>query len=107
VHKLIAEQLTLNPGDVYQGIKAIRLEMNLPQYNDPSLHGLEPITGNKKQAATSEIETKEPEEEDSKSGIVALDTPSEPVEVARAETPVEPVEVAISSAVDNSNTQES
>jgi hypothetical protein len=107
VHKSIAEQFTLNPGDVYQGIKAIRLEMNLPQYNDPSLHGLEPITGNKKQAATSEIETKEPEEEDSKSGIVALDTPSEPIEVARAETPVEPVEVAISSAVDNSNTQES
>src|SRR2546421_1175436 len=32
VHKTIAEELTLNPGDVYQAIKAIRLEMNLPQY---------------------------------------------------------------------------
>ncbi|PZW25441.1 hypothetical protein EI42_04285 [Thermosporothrix hazakensis] len=38
VHKLIAQQLSLKPGVVYQAIKAIRLEMNLPQYNDPSLH---------------------------------------------------------------------
>ena len=107
VHKSIADQLTLNPGDVYQGIKAIRLELNLPQYNDPSLHGLEPITGNKKQAATSDDGVTKSEEENSKSGKTALDTPSEPVEVASAETPVEPVEVATSSAVDNSNTQES
>ena len=41
VHKQIAEQLSLKPGEVYQAIKAIRLEMNLPQYNDPALHGLE------------------------------------------------------------------
>jgi hypothetical protein len=39
VHKIIATQLTLKPGVVYQAIKSIRLEMNLPQYNDPSLHG--------------------------------------------------------------------
>ncbi len=39
VHKTIAEQLSLKPGDVYQAIKALRQEMNLPQYNDPSLHG--------------------------------------------------------------------
>ena len=39
VHKEIAEQLDLKAGVVYQAIKAIRLEMNLPQYNDPSLHG--------------------------------------------------------------------
>jgi predicted nucleic acid-binding Zn-ribbon protein len=38
IHKTIAEQLSLKPGDVYQAIKAIRLEMNLPQYNDPTLH---------------------------------------------------------------------
>jgi hypothetical protein len=38
VHKLIAQQLDMKPGVVYQAIKTIRLEMNLPQYNDPSLH---------------------------------------------------------------------
>jgi hypothetical protein len=41
IHKQIAEQLELKAGEVYQAIKAIRLEMNLPQYNDPALHGLE------------------------------------------------------------------
>jgi hypothetical protein len=39
VHKIIAEQLSLKPGTIYQAIKAIRLEMNLPQYNDPVVHG--------------------------------------------------------------------
>jgi hypothetical protein len=110
VHKTIAEELTLNPGDVYQAIKAIRLEMDLPQYNDPSLHGLEPITGDKKQRATSEEGTKEPQEANSESDTAALETRSAPVEVevAKAETSDEPVEVevATSSAVDNNNTQE-
>jgi hypothetical protein len=49
VHKKIAEELSLKPGEVYQAIKAIRLAMNLPQYNDPALHGLEfppPKAGN-------------------------------------------------------------
>jgi hypothetical protein len=41
VHKQIAEKLSLKPGDVYQAIKAIRLELNLPQFNDPALHGIE------------------------------------------------------------------
>jgi hypothetical protein len=106
VHKTIAEELTLNPGEVYQAIKAIRLEMNLPQYNDPSLHGLEAITGDKKHPATSEEGTKEPQDANSKSDTTALATQSEPVEVAKAETPVEPVEVVTSPAVDNSNPQE-
>jgi len=39
VHRLIAAELSLSPGTVYQGIKAIRAEMNLPQYNPPELHG--------------------------------------------------------------------
>ena len=60
----------------------------------------------KKQPATLEKETEEPEEEESKSGTVTVDTRSEPTEVDKAETPVEPVEVASSSAVENSNTQE-
>lgn len=38
VHKQIAEQLNFKPGDVYQAIKTVRQEMNLPQYNDPALH---------------------------------------------------------------------
>jgi len=107
VHKTIAEELTLNPGDVYQAIKAIRLEMNLPQYNDPSLHGYETNTGGKKQPSTSEEGAKESQEQNSESGIGALETQSESVEVevAKAEAPVESVEVVTSFAGDN-NTQE-
>src|SRR6266480_971985 len=108
VHKTIAEELTLNPGDVYQAIKAIRLEMNLPQYNDPSLHGLEPITGDKKQPSTSEEGTKEPQEQNSESSPGALETRSEPVEVevAKEEAPVESVEVVTSYTGDTNITEE-
>jgi len=73
IHKQIAEELSLKPGDVYQAIKAIRLEMNLPQYNDPALHGLTLRSSKKKEetgaaeAAESkeagEGETKEPQAE--------------------------------------------
>jgi hypothetical protein len=38
VHKQIAEQLNFKPGEVYQAIKTVRQELNLPQYNDPALH---------------------------------------------------------------------
>jgi hypothetical protein len=41
VHRLIADELDLKPGTVYQAIKTIRLELNLPQYNDPSFHAAE------------------------------------------------------------------
>jgi len=41
VHKQIAEQLSLKPGTVYQAIKQIRLDMSLPQFNDPVVHGEE------------------------------------------------------------------
>jgi hypothetical protein len=70
VHKTIAEQLSLKPGDVYQAIKAIRLEMNLPQYNDPTLHGEEI-----KQAPA-------PQAEAPLESIQPADTPAEPVSVA-------------------------
>jgi hypothetical protein len=124
VHKTIAEELSLNPGETYQAIKAIRLEMNLPQYNDPSLHGLEPITGDKKRPATPEQEQKEPQEEqfEASAAPVEIETPGETtnvettaaetqgepaqVEVTAAETQGEPAQVATSSVVDNSNTQE-
>jgi hypothetical protein len=38
VHKQIADQLNFKPGEVYQAIKTVRQELNLPQYNDPALH---------------------------------------------------------------------
>jgi len=108
VHKTIADELTLNPGEVYQAIKSIRLEMNLPQYNDPSLHGLEPITGAEKRPATLEEETKEPQEEKYELDAATLETQGTPaeVEMTLSEKAAEPVEVATSSAVDTSNTQE-
>jgi predicted nucleic acid-binding Zn-ribbon protein len=122
VHKTIAEELSLNPGDIYQAIKAIRLEMNLPQYNDPALHGLEPITGDKKRPATPEQEKKESQENKIEASATTLETPGEstkdeaPVvetpgesteaEVTIAQAPVESVEVATSSTVDRSNAHE-
>jgi hypothetical protein len=104
VHKTIAEGLSLNPGEIYQAIKAIRLEMNLPQYNDPSLHGLEPITGDKKSTATLEQEQKESQEEKTETNTTAASdgASAAPAEVA----PAEPVEVATSSTVDSTKTQE-
>lgn len=59
IHKQIAEALSLKPGDVYQAIKTIRLEMNLPQYNDPTLHGLElrPKKKEKTEPETQDNET--------------------------------------------------
>ena len=58
IHKEIAEALSLKPGDVYQAIKTIRLEMNLPQYNDPALHGLE-LRPKKKEKTELETQDKE------------------------------------------------
>src|SRR5438105_3616703 len=69
IHKQFAEALSLKPGDVYQAIKTIRQERNLPQYNDPALHGLElrpkkkektePETQDKETAQASETQDKE------------------------------------------------
>lgn len=39
IHKLLADELSLDPRTVYQGIRRIRAEMRLPQYNAPELHG--------------------------------------------------------------------
>ncbi len=41
VHRKIADELDLKPGTVYQAIKTIRAELNLPPYNDPELHASE------------------------------------------------------------------
>ena len=39
IHKTLADALELDPRTVYQGIRRIRAEMRLPQYNAPELHG--------------------------------------------------------------------
>lgn len=41
VHRKLADELDLKPGLVYQAIKTIRTELNLPQYNDPTHHEAE------------------------------------------------------------------
>jgi hypothetical protein len=41
VHRILADEMDLKPGTIYQAIKVIRLEANLPQYNDPTLHAEE------------------------------------------------------------------
>ncbi|HEV2460655.1 MAG TPA: hypothetical protein VGS80_20060 [Ktedonobacterales bacterium] len=38
IHKVVAEELSLEPLAVYQGIRRIRAEMHLPQFNPPELH---------------------------------------------------------------------
>lgn len=43
IHKTLAEELNLDPRAVYQGIRRIRAEMRLPQYNAPELHGDAPL----------------------------------------------------------------
>jgi hypothetical protein len=44
VHKQLATQLGLDSGIVYQGIRRIRAEMRLPQYNPPEAHGSSSLT---------------------------------------------------------------
>ncbi|HZC06596.1 MAG TPA: hypothetical protein VE338_13255 [Ktedonobacterales bacterium] len=43
IHKTLAETLSLDPRTVYQGIRRIRAEMRLPQYNAPETHGDIPL----------------------------------------------------------------
>jgi hypothetical protein len=87
IHKKIAEELSLKPATVYQAIKAIRLEMNLPQYNDPALHGLEfpPKRGDgRQQAQPEQTETipAEPTTAASEAAAEPAPTASEAVEEA-------------------------
>lgn len=44
VHLRIADDLKLESRAVYQGIRRIRAEMRLPQFNPPEAHGLPPAT---------------------------------------------------------------
>src|SRR5205085_8910860 len=78
VHKAIADELSIKPGDVYQAIKLIRQEMHLPQYNDPALHGIEPRSMKKNEAAsqgsTSQEQSMEAKEETAELPSPAIDT---------------------------------
>ncbi|HLX56748.1 MAG TPA: hypothetical protein VKR83_06970 [Ktedonobacteraceae bacterium] len=69
VHKKIADELSLKAGIVYQAIKAIRLELNLPQFNDPTLHADE-LAALRRQKASTAGETS------SEASITADATPS-------------------------------
>jgi hypothetical protein len=55
IHKQIADELALKAGDVYQAVKAIRQEMNLPQFNDPALHA-EELAARQKQREAEKLE---------------------------------------------------
>ncbi len=93
VHKQIAELLSLKPGDVYQAIKAIRLEMNLPQFNDPALHGIE-LKPRKKAGETEEAVATEPLPDTEQKEETAQSAPTEvPAEEKQpdAVVPAEPV----------------
>ncbi|GAC1551993.1 MAG: hypothetical protein NVS4B1_17870 [Ktedonobacteraceae bacterium] len=69
IHKKIAEELSLKPGDVYQAIKKIRTDMGLPQYNDPELHP--ELKLKKLTEATGET----PSETETQSGTETLSAP--------------------------------
>jgi hypothetical protein len=59
VHKLLAEQLDLKPGTIYQAIKTVRHELSLPQYNDPSLHTQELAEKARKRQTTNSEQSSE------------------------------------------------
>ena len=44
IHTRLANDLDMDPRSVYQGIRRIRAEMRLPQYNPPAAHGLPPLS---------------------------------------------------------------
>jgi len=107
VHKKIAEELDMKPVDVYQAIKAIRLEMNLPQYNDPSFHeeelaqlkklrtahqkAEEASESKEQEAPVQKVEAGESQEEKAEEGFA--------VKAETAEAPVEAIEVPMGSDV--------
>ncbi|HET9109657.1 MAG TPA: hypothetical protein VFN78_02415 [Ktedonobacterales bacterium] len=60
IHKTLAESLNLDPRAVYQGIRRIRAEMRLPQYNAPEAHGDIPL--NQKASAAQPGQPAQPEQ---------------------------------------------
>jgi hypothetical protein len=113
VHRQIAEQLDLKPVTVYQAIKVIRQEMNLPQYNDPALHGIE-LKPRGKKAQTEEAEAQEGEpaasaatatETEAETTAQAAET-TEATETPSTEAPNSPAEQeAVATATDQTTTE--
>lgn len=80
VHRKIADELDLKPGTVYQAIKTIRTEMNLPPYNDPELHASE-FEEIKRKAR----EAREAKEAAAKAALAETTSTSETAEMPSAE----------------------
>ena len=126
VHKQIAEQLTLKPAEVYQAIKVIRQELNLPQYNDPALHGIELLPKDKKKEAvevqadeqkTAAVEAQVDEQKTASVEVqvdeqktLAAETPEAPAKDQAEEKKQEPegdtTEVVAAGATDTDKTSE-
>src|SRR6266566_1657301 len=114
VHKQIAEQLTLKPAEVYQAIKVIRQELNLPQYNDPALHGIELLPKDKKKEAVEvqadEQKTAAVEAQADEQKTPAAETPEAPAKDQAEEKKQEPegdtTEVVAAGATDTDKTGE-
>ena len=109
VHKKIAEQLSLKPVDVYQGIKAVRVQMNLPQYNDPALHGIElkPRERKGKKPGTNEAETQTPQETTTEQTVPTDDiSTTDTAAVAETETPTSTAQTEEASQSDTSNDEQ-
>ncbi len=86
VHKQIAEALSLKPGTIYQAIKLIRQEMDLPQYNDPALHGLELLPKKQKKAEAQPETEPAPAASDTTPGAEESTTTAELAEAAPVAT---------------------
>jgi len=89
IHKKIAEELSLQPGSVYQAIKLIRQEMNLPQYNDPALHGLDPESIKKRKKAGSQEAGKAEPHSETEVSPTATEVPSSGEDGAKVESQAE------------------
>jgi len=108
VHKKIADELGIKPGEVYQAIKLIRQEMGLPQYNDPTLHGIELRSSKKKEAASQEPATQEEQSSESKEEQEELPETATgaAIHLGPTETPSDQVTEAQASTTDAEATRE-
>ncbi|GCE25602.1 hypothetical protein KDA_10860 [Dictyobacter alpinus] len=94
VHKTISDTLNLKPGTVYQAIKTIRTEMNLPQYNDPKYHEEELAEHRKRLQAKKEA------------AAAAKATTAEPTTSTTTEQPAETQMDTVPSTTDSSPAEE-
>ncbi len=106
VHKKIADELELKAGIVYQAIKAIRLEMNLPQFNDPALHADELAA--RQQAKESKAEADDEAAKTTEAAASENGTGDESATApATTEVPPTPVEVAATPSDEKSGVENS